>query len=78
MAEERQHGEHGPGHEIHLPGPSLTPLVMSLGIALALGGFVPDNIAARLGIVSVGATLVLAALFEWLRHAIAEYRDLPG
>jgi hypothetical protein len=69
--------EHDHDHEIHLPGPSLTPLVLSLGIALVLGAFVPENIAVRLAVASIGAVLVIGAMYEWLRHALAEYRDLP-
>jgi hypothetical protein len=69
--------QHGDGHGIHLPGPSLAPLVLSLGVALMVGGFVPENLGSRLAIVSLGATLVIGSAYMWLRHALAEYRGLP-
>ena len=67
----------GDGHGIHLPGPSLAPLVLSLGVAMMVGGFVPESIAARLAVVSLGATLVMLSGYQWVRHALAEYRGLP-
>jgi hypothetical protein len=62
--------------DIHLPSPSALPVVLSLGIALALFGFVPDSRLWRLALVSIGATIVGAATWLWVRDALGEYRGL--
>jgi hypothetical protein len=62
--------------EIHLPQPTAAPLVLSLGIALVLGGLVPDEILLRLSLISIGFVIALAAGWVWLRLAIADYRHL--
>jgi hypothetical protein len=78
MAEpERRAEERDDGHGIHLPAPSYLPLVLSFGVALSLGGLVPDSRLARLSLVSLGLTIAAIAAFMWIRDAIVEYRHLP-
>ena len=61
----------------HLPAPSALPFATSIGIALMLAGLVPDARIWRLAIVSIGATVVVIFGAQWVREALAEYRDLP-
>ena len=67
------HGDAG----FHLPSPSALPFATSVGIALVLAGLVPDARIWRLALVSIGATVALVFGAQWLREAIAEYRNLP-
>jgi hypothetical protein len=71
MAEPEHHDE------FHLPSPSGVPIVTGLGAAIMLFGFVPDARLWRLALVSLGAMIVVGALWRWVVDAIAEYRDLP-
>jgi hypothetical protein len=70
-------GEHEAHDELHLPGPSFAPIVLSAGIALVLFGLVPDSRLWRLALVSIGVIVATIAAMVWVRDAIAEYRDLP-
>ena len=63
--------------DFHLPAPSALPFATSIGIALVLGGLVPDARIWRLAIVSIGVTIAIIFGAQWVRAAIAEYRDLP-
>jgi hypothetical protein len=70
-------GEHEVRHELHLPGPSFAPIVLSAGVAIVLFGLVPDSRLWRLALVSIGVIVSAIAAMVWLREAIADYRDLP-
>jgi hypothetical protein len=61
----------------HLPSPSALPFGTSIGIALVLGGLVPDARIWRLALASIGVTVAVIFGAQWVREAIAEYRDLP-
>jgi hypothetical protein len=63
--------------DFHLPEPSALPFATSIGIALVLGGLVPDARIWRLAIVSIGVTIAIIFGAQWARAAIAEYHDLP-
>lgn len=65
------------GPDFHLPSPSALPFGTSVGIALVLGGLVPDARIWRLALVSIGVTLIAIFGAQWLRDSIAEYRNLP-
>jgi hypothetical protein len=69
-------GHHTSGG-FHLPPPSALPFATSVGIALVLAGLVPDARIWRLALVSIGATLAVIFAGQWVREAMAEYRDLP-
>ncbi len=60
------------GEEIHLPGGSLQPLLVTVGITLALVGITISSTLLVAGIVLTVVTLAL-----WLRDAVHEYRELP-
>jgi hypothetical protein len=60
------------GEEIHIPGPSAHPVLLSIGIAIALVGVTTGPI-----VWIPGAVLSLAVLFLWIREARAEYEHLP-
>lgn len=62
------------GEEIHLPGPSLQPLLLTVGITAALLGvtiFFPVLLIA-------GALLTLGVLIVWIRGARREFEELPA
>jgi hypothetical protein len=66
-------GAHGEGHEaIHLPPPSIWPLVLALGIALVLTGLI-----LNLVVVIAGIVLALGATALWVRDARREFEELP-
>ncbi len=60
------------GEEIHIPGGSLQPLLLTIGLTMILLGV---TISPLLWI--VGGLLTIAVLFVWIREAIDEYRHLP-
>ncbi|HEY7933985.1 MAG TPA: hypothetical protein VID48_09180 [Solirubrobacteraceae bacterium] len=60
------------GEEIHLPGPSLLPLLTAVGITLALVGittFVELSVA--------GVVLTVVCVIRWVRGTRSEIDDLP-
>ncbi len=65
------------GGEFHLPSPSALPFATCVGIALVLGGLVPDARIWRFALVSIGAIIVTIFGALWLRDSIEEYRNLP-
>jgi hypothetical protein len=64
-------------HQLHLPGPSFAPIVLSAGVAIVLFGLVPDSRLWRLALVSIGVIVAAIAAMVWLRDAMREYEDLP-
>ena len=61
------------GEEIHLPGGSLQPLGLSIGLTLAIVG-----VTTFRTLVVIGLALSLVMLYGWIRDARREYKDLPG
>jgi hypothetical protein len=61
------------GEEIHLPGPSLQPLLLTVGITMTLLG-----ITTALFLVIAGGILTLATLLVWIRDARREFDHLPS
>ena len=60
------------GEEIHLPGPSVQPLLLSVGITMALLGvtiFFPFTIA--------GLILTVAVIIRWVRDTRRDIDQLP-
>jgi hypothetical protein len=60
------------GEEIHLPGPSIQPVLLAVGITTALLGvtiFFPFIIA--------GLLLSLAVIVSWIRGARRDIDELP-
>lgn len=61
-----------PGEEIHLPGGSAQPLLLTVGVTMALLGVTINSILLVIGIV-----LTVWVLALWIRDAVREYRHLP-
>ena len=61
-----------PGEEIHLPGPSLQPVLLAVGITVALVG-VTTNVA----LVIAGGILALVVTVRWIRDARRDIDELP-
>jgi hypothetical protein len=60
------------GEEIHLPGPSGQPLLLTFGITLALLGVTISTILLVAGLV-----ITVGVLIVWIREAVTEYDHLP-
>jgi hypothetical protein len=60
------------GEEIHLPGPSLQPLLLTVGITVALVG-----VTTSLVLVIAGGILALVVLVRWIQDARRELDSLP-
>jgi hypothetical protein len=61
------------GEEIHLPGPSLQPLLLTVGITTLLIGAIEAFF-----LVVIGAVVVIATLAVWIRDARREFEHLPS
>jgi len=61
------------GEEIHIPGPSLQPLLLTVGITVLLIG-----VTTALWMVIVGAIIAVVTLFLWIRDARREFEHLPS
>jgi len=61
------------GEEIHLPGPSLHPLLLTVGITIALIG-----VTTSIVMVIAGGILAIWVLIAWIRGARREFHDLPA
>lgn len=60
------------GEDIHLPGSSIQPLLLTVGITMALIG-VTWKWWALVG----GLTITVVVIAVWIRDAVREYRHLP-
>jgi hypothetical protein len=60
------------GEEIHLPGPSLLPLLTTVGITLAVIG-----ITISLIFVIAGSLLALVCVARWIADTRHEVDELP-
>jgi len=60
------------GEEIHLPGPSLLPLLTTVGITLALVG-----ITFNLVLVIAGSLLTLVCIVRWIGDTRRDIDELP-
>lgn len=60
------------GEEIHLPGPTILPLLMAVGITLALVG-----VTTFIEFTVVGVLLTLYCLFRWIKDTRREVDELP-
>lgn len=61
------------GEEIHIPGGSLQPLGLSVGLTLAIVGATTSIV-----LVVVGVALSVAMLYGWIRDARKEFAELPA
>ena len=60
------------GDEIHLPGNSAQPLILTVGITIALVGITTSH-----WILAVGLIITVAVLVAWIRDTIHETNALP-
>ena len=60
------------GEEIHLPGPSLDPLLLTVGITMALLG-----VTTSVFMIVVGVLLSLVVTVRWIRQARHDIDELP-
>jgi hypothetical protein len=60
------------GEEIHLPGPSIQPLLLTVGITMALLG-----VTIFLPFVIAGVILSLWVIVSWVRDTRREMDELP-
>jgi hypothetical protein len=60
------------GEEIHLPGPTLLPLVLAIGITLALVG-----VTVSIVLVVIGLAIVIPSIVIWIRTTRADIAELP-
>jgi hypothetical protein len=60
------------GEEIHLPGPSLLPLLTAVGVTLALVG-----VTTFPELTVVGVVLTVVCVIRWIRDTRREIDELP-
>jgi hypothetical protein len=61
------------GEEIHLPGPSLHPLLLTVGITVALIG-----VTTSIVMVIAGAILAVVVIAQWIRDTRRDIAELPA
>ncbi len=61
------------GEHIHMPGPSILPLLNAAGLALAIIG-ITEGLLFLVG----GLTLFLVTTIVWIRAAARETAELPA
>ena len=61
------------GEDIHMPEPSLLPILNAVGLTLAIVG-----ITLSLILTALGAILFLVTLVRWIRAATHEISELPA
>ena len=60
------------GEEIHLPGPSLIPLLTAVGITVALVG-----VTTTWFLTIAGGILTLVCIIRWVRDTRRDISELP-
>jgi hypothetical protein len=60
------------GEEIHLPGPSLLPLLTTVGITMALVG-----VTVNLVLVIAGTLLTIVCVIRWIGDTRHDIDELP-
>jgi len=60
------------GEEIHLPGPTVLPVVMAVGITFAVIGTTITWLLSILGVV-----IFLVTLYMWIRDTRRDISELP-
>jgi hypothetical protein len=61
------------GEEIHLPGPSLQPLLLTVGLTTALLG-----VTTSIVLVIIGAVLSVAVIARWIADTRRDIGELPA
>ena len=60
------------GEEIHMPGPSILPILLAAGITLALIG-----ITLSIFLVIIGLAIAIPVTVIWIRSTISDIGELP-
>jgi hypothetical protein len=60
------------GEEIHLPGPTILPLVTAVGITLALVG-----ITTIFPLTIIGVIITIGCVYRWIKTTRSEVAELP-
>jgi hypothetical protein len=60
------------GEEIHLPGPSMLPILTAVGITLALVG-----ITTFIELTVVGVIMTIVCIWRWIGDTRREIEELP-
>jgi hypothetical protein len=60
------------GEEVHMPEPSILPVVNAVGVTLALVGT-----TLSIAVTIIGLVLFLATLVAWIRATAREMSELP-
>jgi hypothetical protein len=60
------------GEEVHMPEPSILPIVNAVGVTLALVG-----LTLSIAITIIGLVIFLVTLVAWVRAAAHEISELP-
>jgi len=60
------------GEEIHLPGPSVVPILTAVGITLTLVG-----ITTFIELTVIGAILTIACVVRWIKDTRRDIDELP-
>jgi len=61
-----------PGEEIHLPGGSIQPVLLTVGITVALVG-----VTTNIFLVIAGAILAVVVAIAWIRDTRRDIAELP-
>ena len=72
MSTDPQHDAPPVGEEIHLPGPSLIPLLTAAGITVALVG-----VTTTWFLSIVGGILTIVCIVLWVRDTRRDVSELP-
>ncbi|HYM46129.1 MAG TPA: hypothetical protein VES65_08235 [Solirubrobacteraceae bacterium] len=60
------------GEEIHLPGPTILPVLTALGITLLLVG-----ITTMIELTVIGAVLTIVCVVRWIKQTRHDIDELP-
>jgi hypothetical protein len=60
------------GEELHIPGPSVQPVLLAFGITIAIVG-----VTATIVLVIAGVLLSLGVIVAWVRDTRREIDELP-
>lgn len=60
------------GESVHLPGPTLLPVVVAAGITIVLVGVV-----LSFALAAIGVLITVVAIVRWVREVRADMAELP-
>jgi hypothetical protein len=60
------------GEEIHLPGPTILPLLTAVGLTLLLIG-----LTTFIELTAIGALLTIGCVVRWIKDTRSEVDELP-